>query len=309
MRRVKFKWSRIPATGRYLALGVLVGLLLLSLCRWRVIATSAAWQALSRTLPWRQETKVRVDGQIEAQTEGVWIVAGYQVRVPPASVSDVTGALWEIGDWVRVKAVVEPDGTLAATEILPLAGAPGLSTSDLKTVSPVAAAGWVVESEGDITSLPADGLYGSWSVDGKAVRVGGDTVIHGTPRVGMHINLRGIQDNSGLVQASEIWVEVDDTETVLTGRLCPVWGSPASGSAVPVGNASQDNVLRSAGVSRKTWQLLSDKGEAIAKIVVDESTFIDESRGRADQDAWAEIRAVPLPDGSWLARYIRVLRR
>jgi len=299
VRRVKLDWRRIPVIGRYLALGMLAGALLFGICRWQEIAASAAWQALSRTLPWRQEAKVRLDGQIEAQRDGVWTVAGYQVRVPVASLPGIASASWEIGDWVRIKAVVEPDGTLVATEILPLADAPNLSALDLSTASPVAAAGWVVEFEGEITKLPADGVYGRWSVDGKPMQVGTDTAIHGMPCVGAHISLRGVQDTSGLVRVNEIWIEADSTETVLTGRLCAV---PAS--AVPASAASQ-----SAGPPREMWQLRDDRGETIAKIVVDESTFIDESRGRADQDAWAEIRAVPLPDGSWLARYIRVLRR
>lgn len=299
MGRVELGWSRIPAIGRYLALVTLAGVLLLGVCHWRGGSATAAWQGLSRTLSWRQETKIRFDGQIEARKDEVWTVAGYAVRVPAASLSGVPNAPWEIGDWVRVKAVVRPDGTLVATEILPLAGAPDLDTLDLSAMSPVAAAGWMFELEGEITSLPADEMYGSWSVDGKPMQVGIDTVIHGTPRLGTHVSLRGLQNASGLVQVSEIWIEADSTETVLTGRLYTVPGSFIPGSA-----ASQ-----SSGAPRDAWQLLGDKGEAIAKIVVDESTFIDEGRGRADQDAWAEIRAVPLPDGSWLARYIRVLRR
>ncbi len=299
VRRVELGRSHIPAIGRYLALGALAGVLLLGVCRWRGISATAAWQELSQTLSWRQETKVRLDGQIEAQRDGVWIVAGHAVRVSAASLSDVAGAPWEIGDWVRVKAVVRSDGTMVATEILPLAGTPDLGTLDLSVASPVAAAGWVVEFEGDITSLPADDMYGSWSVDGKPVQVGTDTVIHGTPRLGTHISLRGVQDTNGFVLASEIWIEADSTETVLTGRLCLVSGSPVPASAI----------AQSADAPREAWQLLGDKGEMLARIVVDSSTFIDESRGRGDQDAWAEIRAVPLPDGSWLARYIRVLRR
>ena len=43
-------------------------------------------------------------------------------------------------------------------------------------------------------------------------------------------------------------------------------------------------------------------------LVIDERTFIDESRGRAEVDVWAEVRAFPQEDGTYWVQYIRVMR-
>ena len=138
--------------------------------------------------------------------------------------------------------------------------------------------------------LPADGHVGEWLVDEVRVIVGKSTKILGTPALGADVEVSGSSEGERLLRAKEITVVGPEQKPLLVYGLIT---DAAAGTGVGVWTLSARN----------------EKGIALpVRVRVDDRTFFDESRGRADVDMWAEVRVVPQEDGSLWAQYIKIVR-
>ena len=278
------------------------------LCQFALSPALASGTAGSKRALVRTHRAIRFEGRIEDISLGWWTVSGHRVRVP--SRLAFSGSTWEVGDWVMVHAERQRDGELEAialvadvddttrlpTEtILPMPRAvPAIgwwTVPDTAFVFPAASAdGAVVEFEGSVLALPAGGVGGDWLVDDVRVIVGEGAKIMGTPVLGVDVEVTGLSEGERNLWAQEIRVVSPDQEPVLLYGLI-----------TDVASVAKDGVL--------TLRARSDKGIALPiSVQVDERTFFDESRGRADVDMWAEVRVVPQADGTLWAQYVRVIR-
>ncbi len=262
--------GRLIGAALVLACALLVGV---SASRSGVLAWS--WS------PWRRATLVRVEGPVEALTADSVTIAGRELvlRDDLASARDSLA----VGDWVLAYAERDASGRLVARSLVlsraPAAGSP----------SPTRAPAAPVEFEGSIEALPLrDDAQGLWVVGGVPLWVEAKTIIHGQPSLGADVEVRAEKRGTAAV-AAELWVlTAEEHLVVVEGRI----GELARGTAASPGALT----------------LRDDKGSPPYILVVDDRTFIDESRGRAEVDMWARVCAVPQDDGTLWVQYLRILR-
>jgi hypothetical protein len=131
-----------------------------------------------------------------------------------------------------------------------------------------------VEFEGTIESFFAD----VWVVGGTVVRIGPRTVVDGTPGVGAIAQVRGVLQPDASVLADQIVVQYPGMSFL----------------------AEVEGLVESIGDTE--WVI------AGTRILLDSSTFVDDSRALAEVGMWALARGYPQPDGSMLAVRIRLSR-
>lgn len=128
---------------------------------------------------------------------GPWTIGDYTVEVVPdvTEVEEHKGDA-EVGAYVKVEALVEPDGSLTALEIAVLKdkGKGGKHGKDL------------VHFDGEIEAM-ADG---QWTVDGRTVHIGPETRIKphdAEPQVGDQVKVLGYEREDGSVDARDIHIK------------------------------------------------------------------------------------------------------
>lgn len=130
-----------------------------------------------------------------------------------------------------------------------------------------------VEFEGTVESI----LGETWVVGGVTVTISPVTELQGTPLLGAGAEVRGVLQPDGSVLAEHVTVK----------GLSPVPQIDFAGLVEQI-EATQ-------------WTL------AGTTVLVDEHTFVDDSRAPAEVGVWAQVRAVP-QGSSWLAVRIRLSR-
>ena len=123
---------------------------------------------------------------------GDWTVTGRTVHVNQQTKIDHPEKV-KVGVFVRVKGIAQSDGSINALEI-EVRGEPPPPVRYIKFY-------------GIIQGLPASGLIGDWTVNGLTVHVTSTTVIdqsQGAPAVGKPVEVKGILNNDGTVNALKI---------------------------------------------------------------------------------------------------------
>lgn len=127
---------------------------------------------------------------------GHWRVSGQNVVVTDRTELD-NGETFAISDTVKVKGYLQTDGSLLAREI------------EKENEGGHGGDGHEVKFNGKIQSLPADGLLGAWTVDGKQMLVNAQTELKDDAyAVGDTVKVEGRQQQDGLILAKKI--EKDD---------------------------------------------------------------------------------------------------
>ena len=263
------------------------------LCQFALSPALASGAAGRKRALVRTHRAIRFEGRIEDISLGWWTVSGHRVRVP--SHLAFSRSTWEIGDWVIVHAERQRDGELEAIALVDdVDGTTRLSTEAIlpmpRAIPAISSDGAIVEFEGSVLALPAGGVVGDWLVDDVRVIVGESAKIMGTPVLGVDVEVTGLSKGERNLWAQEIRVVSPDQGPVLLYGLL-----------TDVASVAKDGIL--------TLRARNDKGIGLPiSVQVDERTFFDESRGRADVDMWAEMRVVPQADGTLWAQYVRVVR-
>ena len=158
---------------------------------------------------WGKASKLTVlEGQFEGvDGEGNWVVGGTRVAINNRTDSD---GLPREGEQVKVKALVQSDGSLIAREI----ENEGLSRQEKPDREEISL-------EGTFQKVDQDG---SWVVNGIKVTVGVLTRLKGTPAVGQRVEVEALRQPDGTLVASKIEgeterPETDKKEVRITGRI------------------------------------------------------------------------------------------
>ena len=130
---------------------------------------------------------------------GTWTVGGRTVVVDPNTRIEQEHGPVAVGAYVEVEGYLQSDGSIAATkiEVKASSSSGGSNTSYVKFY-------------GVVEDLPASGWIGDWVVSGRTVRVDANTRIeqeHGTVRIGAYVEVKGIQQSDGSVNALKIEVK------------------------------------------------------------------------------------------------------
>ncbi len=138
---------------------------------------------------------------------GEWTVDGKRVVVTERTELD-DNATFVISDTVKVKGYIQTDGSVAAREIeKENEGGHGGEGEEVKFI-------------GEIEALPASGLLGEWTVDGKSVRVTPQTELKGTGfAVGDTVQVEGRKQIDGVVIAKQIEKQGDGEEVKFNGTI------------------------------------------------------------------------------------------
>ena len=130
----------------------------------------------------------RIVGIFEGvDSEGNWIISGTTVTVGPDADTD---GLPSVGQRVKVKALVQPNGSLLAREVEINQGYTGGEDDSRQ-----------VEIEGIFQEIDPDG---NWIVSGTKVRIGPETRLKGTPGVGQLVEVKGRLQEDGSILATKI---------------------------------------------------------------------------------------------------------
>lgn len=250
-----------------------------------------------------REIQVKFEGPLEEQAGEAWRIAGQQVHTAAASFLGAPSDAFVVGAQVRVQAIRKGDGSLEARSIAFIAS-PAIAeeaTSQARNTmtQPQAGDGASLEFEGEIAQLPAgDSWIGDWLVADVRVRVDEATKISGTPRPGANVEIVGLEEGPRALRALDILVQDSAGQEVVLRGIIVERSSPA-GRTKPAASAPDAwmFVLQDTGKEGLTYQIWTDQ-----------QTFIDESRGQVTPNSWVEIRATRQEDGSFLARYIRLIR-
>ena len=244
-----------------------------------------------RRVQLRSYRDARFEGRIEAMSAAWWWISGHRVRV--SSALTASDSNWQVGDWVAVKAERRRDGSLAAVGMgkLDTVGQDAAMTLPrAQAISSSLPVGAMVEFEGRVLQLPAGGGSGEWLVDDVRVIVGQGTKIDGVPTLGRDVEVSGTSDGDRQLLATEIVVVGSEQQSLLVQGLII------------------DSVAGT-GTGELTLNARDEKGIVLPiSLRIDEHTFFDESHGRAEADMWAEIRVVPVDDGTLWAQYVKVVR-
>ncbi|HEX4947799.1 MAG TPA: DUF5666 domain-containing protein [Blastocatellia bacterium] len=145
---------------------------------------------------------------------GDWTIGSKTVHVANTTVIDQErGQVVVVGALVEVKGQQKADGSIDAAKI------------EVKGIVAGGAGATFIEIVGAITSLPnTTNLVGDWKVDGRTIRVTTATLInreHGTPAVGLIVEVKGQMQADGSIDARTIEVKRSSNFTALN-RLTSV---------------------------------------------------------------------------------------
>jgi ligand-binding SRPBCC domain-containing protein len=128
---------------------------------------------------------------------GDWVVSGRTVHVTAATLIKQKKGPVAVGAYIEVEGTQQADGSVNATKIEVKQGTGG--------------GGSYVKFYGTIESLPnTPGWIGDWVVSGRTVHVTAATLIKqkkGPVRVGAYVEVKGLQQADGSVNASKIEVK------------------------------------------------------------------------------------------------------
>ncbi len=138
--------------------------------------------------------KTTLEGVFEGvDDDGKWIVSGTAVAVGPATDTD---GLPDVGQRVKVKALLQPDGSLLAREIENKGGSQRGKQDSRR-----------VKLEGTFQGIDEDG---NWIVSGRKVSVGPLTRLERTPAVGYRIKVKAVLREDGSLLAQKVEGEKGD---------------------------------------------------------------------------------------------------
>jgi len=144
---------------------------------------------------------------------GDWQVSGRTIHVSAATKIKQERATIGVGTFVQVEGTQQADTSINATEI------------EARS-NPTPSTDKYIKVYGTIQSLPPSGMIGDWKVNGLTVHVSATTVIeqeHGAPAVGVAVEVKGLVQADGSVNALKI--EVKGTGTSKPSKL---FGSTAA---------------------------------------------------------------------------------
>jgi hypothetical protein len=140
------------------------------------------------------EQEVEFEGVIESFSDTEWVVGGRTVAVNPATEIVGTPA---IGLKAEVRALVQADSSLLAIRIK-------VEAADDDDAQPEE-----VEFEGIIEAMPA-GLPAEWVIGGRTVTANAQTIITGTPEIGLKAKVTALRDSDGKLLATAIAIEMPE---------------------------------------------------------------------------------------------------
>lgn len=136
----------------------------------------------------RVSNKTRLEGIFEGvDDEGNWVISGTKVAVGPGTDTD---GLPAVGQRVKVKALLQEDGSLLAREIENKGGRG--------------------PREDDASEVKLEGIFqgtdeeGNWIVNGTKVSVDPLTRLEGTPAVGQRVEVKAVLQKDGSLLARKI---------------------------------------------------------------------------------------------------------
>ena len=225
-------------------------------------------------------------GTIEetADDESYIVVRGITVTIDAHTVivchlvaaTDTTCPL-TVGSTVQVGGYLRADGTVLARKIV--VGPRPVMIAYVEFEGPI---------EAFIVPVPAD-----WVIGGRSVQVDEETVVEGTPRLGVMAEVQALSQPGGIPLARLIRIEEEDAARLTTIKIKGV-----------IQHLPDDPDFLG------QWVILQDQeaGDAPVIVTVDESTFIDQSRARVQVEARVEVDARYQALGPLLALRIRVER-
>jgi len=294
--------------------------------------------------PWHP-TKVRFEGPIQTISDTIWVVRGITVTIDANTKIFVPkGKQAEVGDWAKVQATRQRDGSLLATYIR-------VQKHKDRGAEPV-------QFKGVIESIECVYSGCDWVVSGITVTLDARTVVKGAPCIECIAEVNGFLQDDDTVLARRIkvespeegaaWVEfegiiesIGDNADVST--LSSVWivggttvvvdantvitGTPQVGAVAEVRGLEQaDGSVRATEIAVEAAEGEEVEFEGIIEelpdhprlhgdwviggttVAVDGRTLIDESRAAAEEGNYAEVRAIRQANGCLLAIRIKVER-
>ncbi len=267
--------------------------------------------------------------------DGNWIIGGTSVKVGPEADTDGSPAP---GQRVKVKALVQSDGSLLAREIENIHGHARDEVQSRR-----------VEIEGILQEIDADG---NWIINGTSVSIGPDTRLKGSPAVGQRVKVSGRQREDGSILATGIEgerkepskrarkrkVELEgviqevlaDGTLVIDGiqvsivELTELEGDPVAGDYVELeaflakdgsltareldskGTLEADEVPELSEVRIEgTIERINDDGTLVVNGITVATTTLSEIRGQLTAGGSVKIEGVLQEDGTLLASEIR----
>lgn len=219
--------------------------------------------------------QVRFTGKVEKLPDtrgriGDWVVSGRIVTVNERTVVNQEHGPVMIGSIVHVEGLLQRDRSVLAAKI--------------EVKRPVVTPDVRVHFRGEIESLPADGLIGSWAVSGRRVMVTSETKLNeesGKFAVGVMVEVRGILSD-GIVKA-----------LIITAR----------------GESPAPNYIRFSGIVRslpETADLVGDWKVGERTVHVLAGTQIIQEKGRVRIGSVVEVIGTLLDDRTVNARRIEV---
>ena len=276
----------------------------------------------------------RINGIFEGvDDDGNWLISGTKITVGPGADTD---GLPSLGQRVKVKALVQPEGSLLAREIENVRGS-SVDRGDSRQV----------KIEGILQEIDSDG---SWIVNGTKVSLGPDTRLKGTPAVGQLVEVKGRRQDDGSILATKIEGEgteisrhksrvelegviqeiLDDGTLVINGHhvrigdLTELDGDPVEGDYVEVeAFLADDGTLIAREVESKgsleageipdlsevkiegTIDRINDDGTLVVNGITVATTTLSEIRGAVTVGASVKIEGVLQVDGTLLASEIK----
>ena len=277
--------------------------------------------------------KTTLNGTFEGvDEEGNWIVSGTKVVVDSRTDTD---GLPTVGQRVKVKALLQSDGTVLAREIEIKRGRQGGRRDGSDEV----------KLEGTFEGVDDDG---NWIVNGIKVSVGPLTKLEGVPAVGSRLEIRAVRLKDGTVLAGRVKSKdekggrrtrseakirgtiesilddgtiIVDGLSVAIGDLTEIDGELKVGDYVEVkAHVQEDGSLVAREVESKgtleaedvperskveiqgTIDRVNDDGSLVVNGVTVHFSALSETKGNLIQGASVKIEGVLQPDGSVLAR-------
>ncbi len=228
---------------------------------------------------------VKFHGIIESMPTGrvgIWNISGRNVEVTAYTVVDEHKGIAQVGAPIEVKGIVQPDGTILASEIEVERYARGGSGSGGQV-------GPYIKFYGVIESLPNNGYVGTWVVSGRNVEVTMATFIEmedGVPAVGVRVEVKGYVQSDNSILADKIEIE---------GSEGP--GDPSDGDDDHPG---QGTLIKFYGQVQSmpangligTWSISGRTVHTSAQ------TRFKQEHGPFQVGAWVEVKGYRQPDGS-----------
>jgi len=272
----------------------------------------------------RRRPRVKVTGWLGGNSTNLWRIDNHVLRFNPDSL--IKGGI-QTGSFATVIARVEDDGQLVAESVSlrPLPGEIGYPLEFRCLIQQIEPRYWMICNRVVLitqnTSIQGQPEIGALA-EVKGVRLTGDTVLARSVRVTMPDAYTEVEFEGTIDSLTEsVWIVNGITVTI--SPVTAVRGVPDVGLTAEVRGILQHDgsvlaqsiTVKDAGLSSQVdieglveeieptyWQV------AGAKIFVDSSTFIDDSRAPSDVGMRAQVRAVVRLDRSLLALRIRLTR-